>query len=82
MVSASESAYLRAHKREPVMVLSVVSSAAIALFAWSLGSTLGALGESLAYAGVYLGVVVWETRILQAARRRWHVEPAPHRATA
>jgi O-antigen/teichoic acid export membrane protein len=77
MVSASQSAYLRAHKREPVMVLSVVSSVAIAGLALWLGSTIGAAGEGLAYAGVYLGVVIIETRILRLARRRWHIAPAP-----
>ncbi len=80
MVSASESTYLRAHKREPIMVLSVVSSIAIAVLSWALGSTVGALGEALGYAGVYALVVVWETRILQLARRHWHRDPAPEGA--
>lgn len=75
MVSASESTYLRAHRREPIMVLGVVSSVAIAGLAWWLGSTLGASGEALAYAGVYAGVVIVETRILQSFRRA-HVEGA------
>lgn len=74
LVSASESTYLRAHKTEPVMVMSVVASVAIAVLIWILGGAMGSFGSALAYAGVFAAVVIWETRMLGAYRRRWHVD--------
>ncbi|MBI5625223.1 MAG: glycosyltransferase [Elusimicrobia bacterium] len=44
--------YLRAHKEEPLMVISVVTSLAIGILVWLLGSRLGPLGAACGYLSV------------------------------
>jgi len=66
--------YIRAHKRDPLLLVSIVSSTAIGLLVWLLGSSrLGPLGA----AGGYLAVVAvftvpsW-TIIWSRCRSAWH----------
>lgn len=71
-VSACQTAYLRAHREEPIVALSVTSSLLIGLMVWLLGSRFGPLGAAAGYLGVAIIVVLWETRILSSCRDRWH----------
>jgi len=72
-VSACQSAYLRAHKQEPVMVLSIVSSLIIGLCVWQFGSRFGPPGAAASYLVVVAGLMVpWETSIWLRCRRAWH----------
>lgn len=67
------SVYLRAHKREPFMGLSVISSILIGLSAWILGSRYSATGIAIGYFAVALlfalpyGFFVWNR-----CRMAWH----------
>jgi hypothetical protein len=76
-VSSSLSTYLRAHKQEPVMVLSVVSSLGIAGAVWILGSAWGARGAAAGSTAMWLANVVWNWRIWTRCRREWHAAPGP-----
>lgn len=68
-----ETTYLRAHKREPLMVLSIVTSLLMGGLVWWLGSQYGAMGAAVAYL-IVIGAVSlpWETVILLRCRATWH----------
>lgn len=66
-------AYLRAHKREPVAGLSVVSGLTIGVLVWLLGSRFGSLGAAMAYVTVVaLLIVPYETVLWIRYRAAWH----------
>ena len=74
-ISQCMSAYLRAHKREPIAVMSVTSSLLIGALVWVLGKNYGPIGAAAAFLAVYAGVVLpWETMILRQCRAMWHAQ--------
>jgi hypothetical protein len=75
-VSQCETAYMRAHKQEPIVVLSVASSLAIGLSVWLLGRRWGPTGAVSAYLGVMIALVVWETAIWRRFRADVTAAPA------
>lgn len=76
-VSQCQSAYLRAHKREVILPLSVVSSLAIGVLVWFLGGRFGPTGSAAGYLLVAACIVVpYETYLLLHYRRLWHPGPA------
>lgn len=70
-VAQCQTAYLRAHKQEPIMVMSVVTSLLIGLLVWLLGSRFGPLGAAAGYLGTVLLIVIWETIIWMRCRAAW-----------
>lgn len=66
-----QTVYLRAHKQEPIMVMSVVTSLLIGLLVWLLGSRFGPLGAAAGYLGTVLLIVIWETTIWVRCRATW-----------
>ncbi|MEX2286480.1 MAG: hypothetical protein WD648_05270 [Planctomycetaceae bacterium] len=65
--------YLRAHKRDPLIALSVFSSAAIASLVWFLGSRIGALGAAAGYLAIIALVSVpGSIVVFLRCRREWH----------
>ncbi len=72
-VGYCETVYLRAHKQEPIMVLSVVTSLLMGLLVWGLGSQFGPIGAASAYLIVLGGISLpWETVIFFCCRAEWH----------
>lgn len=71
-ISQCQTAYLRAHKQEPIVVMSVTSSLLIGLLVWLLGSRFGAIGAAWGYLGVMGVGVIWETKIWFRCRAEWH----------
>jgi hypothetical protein len=72
-VGYCETAYLRAHKREPLLPLSVVTSLLMGVLVWQLGSRFGPVGAAAAYLFVVAGVSLpWQTLILIRSRAEWH----------
>lgn len=75
MVWHPMSVYLRAHKREPLMLLTVIWGLLIGLFAWQLGRRFGSIGAACAYASVNMvisfpfGFYIW-----YRCRESWHRE--------
>jgi hypothetical protein len=67
-----ESYYLRTHKTEPFMALSVVSGALMCLSTYSLARPFGAFGVSAGYLVCCLVTLAWGTRIFIRKRQEWH----------
>jgi hypothetical protein len=70
--SFSLSAYLRAHKREPLMPLSIFFGTLVGLLVWTLGSREGADGAAAGYLIAVVLALAWQVRIWQRCRREWH----------
>jgi len=70
-ISVTQSTYLRAFKREPFMVLSVVFGALIAAGTILLTPTVGVRGPAISYlVATIIGLAI-ATRIFLRARREW-----------
>jgi hypothetical protein len=74
--SYAQSTYLRAHKREPFLGLSVFGAVLMSLSTWYFGSRFGA--AEMAWG--YLGVVAFftlpvGTAVFLSCRRKWHAPP-------
>ena len=67
-------AYLRAHKKEPIVVLSMVCCVTTGLLVWSLGRTYGPAGAGAGYLGMAFVTLIWMTVIWQRCGKQWHGE--------
>jgi hypothetical protein len=74
-ISQCLSGYLRAHKQEPILVLSVVTGLAMGLMVWVAGGCLGATGAATGSLLIWMANVIWERSIWQQCRAEWHAEP-------
>lgn len=70
----AEAIYLRAHKREPFLVQSLVVAACVAAVCLLLGRPFGATGMMAGYFVVCTGGLVSATLIFRRLRREWHTE--------
>ena len=68
----SQALYLRAHKREPFMWLSVANGVLTGLAVAALGWSIGAWGTCLGYAIVQIVIFILATRVWAKCRRDWH----------
>lgn len=66
------SAYLRAHKREPFLYLSVAMAFLMATSTYFLGKYFGALGMSIGYFVISTATFVLATWIFVRSRQLWH----------
>lgn len=66
------SVYLRAHKKEPYVVISFTQGVLISLSSLVLGSQFGAVGVAVAYLGTNLILLPWQLAIFYRCRREWH----------
>ena len=77
-IVGAESIYLRAHKQEPFLALSLTVGGLTALGSWFLGKPFGVTGMMAWYlavsVGVGLGLGNW---IFIQKRRQWHADPPP-----
>lgn len=72
-ISLSQATYLRAHKQEPFLRISILSGVLVGLLSWFLGKSFGAIGVASAYFGVSLVVTVpFGTRIWLRCREEWY----------
>ena len=69
-------AYLRAHKREPLIVPSIVSGLLTAILVVLLGKTYGATGASAGFMVVAILVTPFVALIWNRRRAEWHIHPA------
>lgn len=75
-IVAAEAIYLRAHKQEPFLVLSLAVGALTALSSWLLVRPFGAEGMMAAYLVVSLVVGLgMGTGLFIQKRREWHADP-------
>lgn len=74
-VTYAQSTYLRAHKQEPFLWISLISAALIAISTLTLGKVQGATGMMAGYLGVCACVgFAWGSWIFIAKRREWQRE--------
>jgi O-antigen/teichoic acid export membrane protein len=71
-VSLCETVYLRAHRKEPIMGMSVVMGLAIGGSVWLLGRRFGPVGAAASYCAVVMACTLWETWIWFRCRTEWH----------
>ncbi len=70
-ISVTQSTYLRAFKREPFMVLSLVFGALIASGTILLTPTVGVIGPAISYLLAMIVGLAMATRIFLRARKEW-----------
>lgn len=71
-VTYAQASYLRAHKVEPFMLISLISAALIGGLTVVLGKEYGATGLMAVYSAVYLIVGIgWGSKIFYSRRREW-----------
>jgi len=76
-ITYAQAAYLRAHKQEPFLLLSLVSAGFIATLTLALVKDYGALGLMSAYLGVSVLIGFgWGSIIFFSKRRKWQTEYA------
>ena len=68
----AEAIYMRAHKREPYLTLSLVSAGLVGVSALILGKPFGAVGMMLAYACIAPLSLALATWVFVQKRRQWH----------
>jgi O-antigen/teichoic acid export membrane protein len=66
--------YLRAHKREPYVAISIVSGIMIGLSSFVLGMKFAADGVAIAFLAANLILLPWGLRIFFRRRHEWHGE--------
>jgi len=71
-IGQCQTAYLRAHKQEPIVIMSIVTGILIGVAVWIAGSRFGPIGVAVSYVVVMLISVVWETFIWSKCREIWH----------
>jgi O-antigen/teichoic acid export membrane protein len=72
-VSVCLSVYLRAHKREPLVLLSVFFGASVGTLVWAFGSRYGGTGATCGYLVAVTLSVTWQVQIWRRCRAEWHV---------
>lgn len=74
-ISFCQSAYLRAHKKEPLVLLSVAQGVLTGVSTWVLGRHFGATGMAAGYLSVVALIVVpFGTVIWHRCRAAWHAD--------
>lgn len=71
-VLSPTSVYLRAHKKEPYVLFSIVAGILIGLSSLILGKQFSAIGVAVAYLGSNLILLPWGLAIFYHCRREWH----------
>lgn len=69
----AQSIYLRAHKKEPFITMSLVSGLANAAGTFLVGKRYGALGLTATFFIITVLATLWATSIFFARRREWHL---------
>jgi O-antigen/teichoic acid export membrane protein len=66
------STYLRAHKKEPLVFISVLLGCLVGLSTWLLGKHYSALGMAIGYLTIYALIFPIFVLIWRRCRNRWH----------
>ena len=71
-ISQCMSAYFRAHRQEPILVMSVTTSVLIGILVIIFGKNQGPVGASAVYMMMMIIVVIWESLIWINFRKKHH----------
>jgi hypothetical protein len=74
-ILAAEAFYLRCHKQEPFMILSIANGLLMAFSVLILVPRFGVLGACISYCFVNFLMVPFGTRIFFKKRRQWMTSP-------
>ena len=77
---SAQAYYLRAHKREPFMWLSIVGCSLTGLLVYLLGRFYGAWGACLGSTLVPVLLIFWSSKIWKDCRREWHLSDSRREA--
>lgn len=77
-VSIPFSAYLRAHRQEPLVKLSVLGAFLIGTSTYVLGKYFSSIGMAVGYLGLNIILIPCVFLIWRACKQKWHSEPAIH----
>ncbi len=77
LLVSCQAIYLRAHKREPFLILSVLSGLSLSGASAAVVGRLGVRGVALAYFFVEIGLAGYATVEFLRRRREWHHDPLP-----
>lgn len=72
-ISGSWALYLRCHKKEPMMVLSIVVAILCSLSTILLGNYFGLMGITLGYTSITIGGFIWTYQIYKTKKLEWHL---------
>ncbi|MDD3945200.1 MAG: hypothetical protein PHS38_10865 [Bacteroidales bacterium] len=64
--------YLRCHKREPYLVMSVVGGVTCSLSTFVLGNLFGLMGIVLGYCVITIILAFWGKKIYHICKKQWH----------
>jgi hypothetical protein len=67
--------YLRCHKEEPYLLLSIVTGIACLLSTILFGKYFGVIGITLGYSSITLGTFIWAYILFLKKRQQWHTNP-------
>jgi O-antigen/teichoic acid export membrane protein len=67
-------AYLRAHKKEPFLGISIGLGVATGLLVWILGSKFGLIGAGASFLIVAIGILPFGLKIWHRCLKEWHKE--------
>lgn len=73
----AEAIYLRSHKREPFMWLSLVVGLSVCLSTVYFGKIYGATAMMAGYLLICIGGLIWGTLIFRAKKIEWHADANP-----
>ena len=71
-VSGTMPAYLRAHKKEPLVLVSVLLGLLVGLSTWLLGKYYSAIGMAAGYLAAYVMILPIMALVWRRSRRAWH----------
>jgi len=67
--------YLRCHKEEPYLLMSIVTGIACLLSTILFGKYFGVIGITLGYSSITLGTFIWAYVLFLKKREQWHATP-------
>lgn len=70
--------YLRCHKKEPFLVISIVGGILCALSTILLGKSYGVIGMTLGYSLITIFLAIWAYKIYKLKKQSWHNEIISH----
>jgi hypothetical protein len=70
----SWASYLRCHKKEPYLYLSIVTGVLCLLSTVLLGKYFGVLGITFGYSSITLFTFIWGYLIFLNKKREWHFD--------
>lgn len=70
----AEAIYLRSHKREPFMWLSIALGLSVCLSTFYFGKAYGATAMMVGYLLICIGGLIWGTIIFRAKKIEWHAD--------